>query len=204
MIEVEAGLPLDAVPRPAYDPSLRSARERDAAKAAELAAAGTPVSARTVTRMRYRAEGLRGLIDARGRKQTTPHGRADQSQLARRFEVSRTPVREALRRLIDDRLVSHNAFRGASVRAIDVREAIEISEIHDGLTAQLAAQRASAVSLERLAKLIEEMRVAVDGADRDSAVSLNQAFHELIYELAGNSTLTTVNRELAWNMGRFS
>ncbi|MEU3626785.1 TnsA-like heteromeric transposase endonuclease subunit [Amycolatopsis coloradensis] len=83
VVEVETGLPPEAAPgarpRPEYDPQARTVRERDAAKAAELTAAGVATSATTVKRMRmrYRAEGLRGLVDGRGRKRSTPLGRSD-------------------------------------------------------------------------------------------------------------------------------
>ena len=54
-------------PRPEFDPRLRTLTEREAAKAAELAAAGEPASVRTLTRMRqrYETQGLWGLVDHR-------------------------------------------------------------------------------------------------------------------------------------------
>src|ERR1022692_1521659 len=83
VVEVETGLPPGAppgaTPRPAYDPAERSVREREAAKAAELTEAGTPTSAITVQRRRrrYRAEGLRGLVDRRSLRPSRPEGNAD-------------------------------------------------------------------------------------------------------------------------------
>ncbi|WP_433282870.1 Mu transposase C-terminal domain-containing protein [Pseudonocardia xinjiangensis] len=84
IVEVETGLPPrpqpDARPRPEFDPQNTTVRQREAAKAAELTAAGTPTSAMTVQRMRhrYRAEGLRGLIDGRARRTPSPHGWTDE------------------------------------------------------------------------------------------------------------------------------
>ncbi|WP_345494905.1 hypothetical protein [Nocardia callitridis] len=83
MIEVETGRPPsaapDALPRPQYDPATTTVRQREAAKAAELTAAGVATSAITVQRMRhrYRSGGLRALVDGRLTRPMTPHGRTD-------------------------------------------------------------------------------------------------------------------------------
>ncbi|WP_330288772.1 Mu transposase C-terminal domain-containing protein [Streptomyces sp. NBC_00576] len=82
--EVITGLPPGAdegaAPRPEFDPAVRSLTEREAAKAAELAAEGVPgVSARTVRRrrQRYRAQGIEGLIDGRAVRKRAPGSRQD-------------------------------------------------------------------------------------------------------------------------------
>jgi hypothetical protein len=82
LIEVETGLTSDAqdaVPRPEYDPSVHPLAVREAAKAAELTAAGTKTSLRTVQRMRrrYREQGLWGLVDARHARTAKPTGNVD-------------------------------------------------------------------------------------------------------------------------------
>jgi putative transposase len=82
VVEVISGLPPGvaegARPRDGYDPA-RPIRQRDAAKAAELTAAGHPTSAVTVQRLRlrYQAEGLWGLVDRRAARPSAPFGRAD-------------------------------------------------------------------------------------------------------------------------------
>jgi hypothetical protein len=83
LAEVETGLPLDAPPgsgpRPEYDPAVTSLADRERAKAAELTAAGTMTSPRTVQRMRrrYREQGLWGLVDARYARRARPTGNVD-------------------------------------------------------------------------------------------------------------------------------
>jgi transposase InsO family protein len=83
VLEVLTGLPAGAAerqePRPEFDPRLRTLTEREAAKAAELTAAGEPASVRTLTRMRqrYESQGLRGLVDHRNTRPATPFGRVD-------------------------------------------------------------------------------------------------------------------------------
>jgi hypothetical protein len=79
--EVETGEPAEAAGpvRPEYDPGRRTVAEREAAKAAELTAAGQATSVATVRRMRarYRERGVWGLVDQRATKGRSPLGRAD-------------------------------------------------------------------------------------------------------------------------------
>ena len=84
VLELLSGLPAGAVegqePRPEFDPRLRTLTGREAAKAAELTAAGEPASVRTLTRMRqrYESQGLWGLVDHRNTRPATPFGRVDE------------------------------------------------------------------------------------------------------------------------------
>jgi hypothetical protein len=97
IVEVLRGLPPDApqgaVPRPEYDPELVSLTRREQAKAAELTAAGRPVTASAVKqrRRRYEAGGLAAMADRRAVRRTPPHGRADQ----RVVEAMRQAIGEA-------------------------------------------------------------------------------------------------------------
>ena len=83
IVEVLRGVPPDAepgaLPRPEYDPSAVSLTRREQAKAAELTAAGFPVTASAVKqrRRRYQERGLLGMVDHRVSKRLPPHGRAD-------------------------------------------------------------------------------------------------------------------------------
>lgn len=93
LIEVETGLPPDApegaAPRPEYDPRWRTVAERVSAKAAELSAAGTSASERTVHRQRvsWRDQGLWGLVDRRVTRISSPVGRTDERVVTAIMEV---------------------------------------------------------------------------------------------------------------------
>jgi transposase InsO family protein len=84
LIEATTGLPPDAAagsaPRPEYDPKWHTVDERLAAKAAELTAAGSAVSTRTLQRLRaaWRDQGLWGLVDRRVTRMASATGRVDQ------------------------------------------------------------------------------------------------------------------------------
>ena len=84
IVEVFTGVDPDAEPgtepRPQYDPAVYSLAQREEAKAAELAAAGEQVTARTVKRkrQRYETQGLAGLVDWRADRSTPARGRIDE------------------------------------------------------------------------------------------------------------------------------
>jgi hypothetical protein len=88
LIEVESGVVPGSVPRPQYGPA-RPMLEREEAKAAELTAAGTATSVRTVRRMRkrYREQGLLGLVDARYLRRASLTGRVDERVVAAALAV---------------------------------------------------------------------------------------------------------------------
>ena len=97
IVEVLRGIPPDAqpgtAPKPEYDPRLVSLTRREQAKAAELTAAGRPVTASAVKqrRRRYEAGGLAAMADGRAASRTPPEGRADQ----RVVEAMRQAISEA-------------------------------------------------------------------------------------------------------------
>ncbi|HEY1378744.1 MAG TPA: Mu transposase C-terminal domain-containing protein [Gemmataceae bacterium] len=88
IVEVLTGIPPDAEdgtgPRPEYDPAVVTLTRREQAKAAELTAAGHPVTASAIAkrRRRYQEQGLIGMIDHRAGKRMPPHGRADAAVVA--------------------------------------------------------------------------------------------------------------------------
>jgi len=88
IVEVLTGIPPDAedgtVPRPEYDPAVVTLTRREQAKAAELTAAGRPVTASAIAkrRRRYQEQGLIGMIDHRAGKRMPPHGRVDAEVVA--------------------------------------------------------------------------------------------------------------------------
>ena len=88
IVEVLTGLPPGAgdgtVARPKYDPGTVTLTRREQAKAAELTAAGHPITASAVAkrRRRYQQQGLAGMLDYRARRRMPPHGRADAAVVA--------------------------------------------------------------------------------------------------------------------------
>jgi len=120
--------------------------------------------------------------------------------LANQFGVSRTPVREALKRLIAEHLAILDPVRGMVVRGIDTQEiddAYTLREVLDGLAARLAAQRISPEDLARLRTIMELMAEAVERGREDTLVELNLRFHELLLDASGNERLRQLSRSLS-------
>jgi DNA-binding GntR family transcriptional regulator len=127
-------------------------------------------------------------------------------QLAARFGVSRTPIREALHKLQATGLVELSPNRGAVVRTPRRAELIEVYELRadlEGFACELACGRASDAELDALDGAQARLAAAIDGAgtlgdaDFDAAVAdANGAFHDAIHRAARNGRLMLSIRDL--------
>ncbi|HEV8534459.1 MAG TPA: GntR family transcriptional regulator [Candidatus Limnocylindria bacterium] len=136
-----------------------------------------------------------------------PGTRLVELSLATQFGVSRTPVREALKRLVDGNLLHADPIRGLVVRtpeATEVEEVYLVREVLDGLAARLATERVRPDDLARLRLINDAMREGIREGRTDVIVNANIAFHDLIYEIAGNRTLARHGMELRTFVRRFS
>jgi DNA-binding GntR family transcriptional regulator len=110
--------------------------------------------------------------------------------LATRFGVSRTPVREALRRLQHDRLLVPGA-RGLQVRAVDPQEVVQVYDVRILLEAEAASQAARSrgvADLLRLEGLLARDR-GLDEPDDAVRASTNMEFHAAVWQAAHNAVL---------------
>jgi len=129
-----------------------------------------------------------------------------QEQVSAQYEVSRTPVREALRKLQASGLVELRPNRGALVRGLssrEVRDAYEVRAELEGLGAELAALHVHHEHIDRLRQAQEQFQAALADAvaAREAGTELSQEvsdrwgrandlFHQAIQEAAGNEVLT--------------
>jgi DNA-binding GntR family transcriptional regulator len=121
-----------------------------------------------------------------------------QRDLAQRFGVSQTPVREAMRRLESEGLLICDTHRGFTVAAPDPGRAEENFQIRaalESLGASLAARQVDPAGLARLRELNDRMR-ALAGDDPGYA-ELNREFHFTVYEYARSPLLLSLMR-LLW------
>ncbi len=129
-----------------------------------------------------------------------PEGeRLNEAHLAERFGVSRTPVREALNRLVASGLVEQRPRRGAVVRGLGPIELIEMFEVMGELEAaagRLAARRIGPEKLAELERANGRCREALQAGDADRYYRENETFHSLIYVESGNSFLAQEARRL--------
>jgi DNA-binding GntR family transcriptional regulator len=113
-----------------------------------------------------------------------PGAPLDESDIARRFGVSRTPVREALRQLTASGLVDSRAHRGAVVARPNVERLNGMFEAMaelEGLCAGLAAERMTATERHTLEDLHEQLRVMIHAGNPQRFHEVNEAFHNAIY-----------------------
>ena len=121
-----------------------------------------------------------------------------QRDLAKRFGVSQTPVREAMRRLESEGLLVCDTHRGFTVVAADegrLEENFRIRAALESLGASLAARKIDAGGLARLRDLNDQMRPLAD--DDPGYAELNREFHFTVYEYAHSPLLLSLMR-LLW------
>ena len=123
-----------------------------------------------------------------------PGARLDEIGLAKRFKLSRTPVREALRQLTATGLVEMRPRRGVIVSLPSDSALAEMFEVMGELEAscaRLAALRMSPAERIRLELVHKRSRDAVRNSDRDSYRKINFEFHDAIYRGAHNDYLSS-------------
>ena len=121
-----------------------------------------------------------------------PGMRLRETALGAELGLSRTPVREAMRRLEQDGLVEHVPHRGAIVRSLNAQQITElylIREVLEGTAARLAAQHASTAEIAALRELLDT-QPAGDAPDAAAEASRrNAVFHRAIRDAAHNRFL---------------
>lgn len=125
--------------------------------------------------------------------------RLDEVSIAKKFGVSRTPLREALQRLSRSGLVELINRRGAFVRQPGPVELFEMFEVMAELEAtcgRLAARRISEAALSTLENANSLCKAARDSGDPDEYYEQNELFHDIIYTESGNNFLAAETRLL--------
>ncbi|MEM6306410.1 MAG: GntR family transcriptional regulator [Pseudomonadota bacterium] len=120
-----------------------------------------------------------------------PGDRLLETELATRFGVSRTPVREAIRRLESDGIIEHKPRVGAVVRMLGQQEVVELYEMRivlETTAARMAAKHAAPAEVRTLTALNNDM--ATHAADAVHVARLNRQFHRCILQAAHNQFLT--------------
>ncbi|MBB5350207.1 DNA-binding GntR family transcriptional regulator [Haloferula luteola] len=120
--------------------------------------------------------------------------RLDEVQLAERFGVSRTPLREALRMLAGSGLIELIPRRGAFVRHPGVVELVEMFEVMaelEALCGRLAARRIGPGEMVKVSAAVAACEAALKTDDTDAYYLANERFHQAIYQAAGNDFLTS-------------
>ncbi|SHF07360.1 GntR family transcriptional regulator [Alkalibacter saccharofermentans] len=135
-----------------------------------------------------------------------PGQRLMEVQLAEQMGVSRTPVREAIRKLELEGLVVMVPRKGAYVAGLsseDVKEVLEIRAVLEGLAASLAAKNASAADIEQLQEIVEKFKVAAEEKDVVRLINFDSDFHDVMYRASKNKKLIQLISALREQVQRF-
>ena len=120
--------------------------------------------------------------------------------LAEKFNVSRPPIREAIRQLNTEGLVEIVPRKGAVVARIsakDVEEIYGVKVLIEGYAAREAAKKITEPGLRKLKSLIDKMAVQIEKGNVSRYVKLAEEFHDLINKAAGNDKLYEIYKRLS-------
>ncbi|MCL0072011.1 GntR family transcriptional regulator [Peptococcaceae bacterium] len=138
-----------------------------------------------------------------------PGERLMEVQLAEEMGVSRTPVREAIRKLELEGFVKIMPHKGAYVAKVSIKDIIDVFEVRaalEALAARLAAKRITEDELKQLKRAAMSIANLADGHDIhdiEEAVKVDTGFHDIIYKASRNEKLVQFITHLREQMKRF-
>ena len=147
---------------------------------------------------------LSELVTARIRESITsgayaPGTRLIEGRIAEELNVSRVPVREALRALAAEGLVEVRPRHGAIVASLDpasAREMVQIRATLEGLNARLAAEHCTPELASEVAEVLAEGNAKLASGETAKLFDLNARFHDLLYTAGANTMLADLMRTL--------
>ena len=110
--------------------------------------------------------------------------------------VSRTPVREAIRKLEKEGLVTIEPRKGAYASDISLKDMVDTLEVREdleGLAAALAAERMTDEQIQELTEISQKYREAVRNSETEKMISYDEQFHRYIVACSGNKTLLQIS-----------
>lgn len=124
-----------------------------------------------------------------------PGTRMMEVELAEVMGVSRTPVREAIRKLEIEGLVKIEPRKGAYASDISVKDMLDVLEVREDMeafAAALTARRITAEEVDEMEEANDEYNKAIHSGDTDAIIKSDEAFHKTIVKITGNKTLMSM------------
>ena len=140
------------------------------------------------------------------RGELKPGERLMEIHLAEKLGVSRTPIREAIRKLEHEGLVTMIPRRGAEVARItekNLRDVLEVRRELDAFSCELACDRITKQEGEELYRACEEFAAATATRDATVIAAADVKLHDIIVNAAGNERLTEILNNLSEQMYRY-
>lgn len=138
--------------------------------------------------------------------QITPGTRLMEIDMAEDMGVSRTPVREAIRKLEKEGLVTIEPRKGAYASQISTKDMVDILEVRqnlEGLAAFFAASRMGDAQMDKLKQASESYNQAMIAGDTEEMIACDTKFHRIIVESCNNKTLMQMMGQLQEMVLRF-
>lgn len=136
----------------------------------------------------------------------SPGERLMEIKLANELGVSRTPVREALRKLEKEGLVITTPRKGAEVAPInerDLREVLEVRKSLESLACQLAAEKITPEQVAQLREMNDSIAQAIEDKDTAAITQKDIEFHDVIYTITENRRLMDILHQLKEHILRY-
>jgi DNA-binding GntR family transcriptional regulator len=133
-----------------------------------------------------------------------PGQRLSERELAGKYGVSRTPIREAFRHLIQEGLVVYKPNSGYRIISLSeelARHILVVREMLEGMAARLAVQRDPRRTMETMVKTIAKARRAHREGQLSELITANQGFHQALVENSGNPVLSAMYHTLQGYIG---
>lgn len=140
------------------------------------------------------------------RGELKPGERLMEIQLANKLGVSRTPIREAIRKLELEGLVLMIPRKGAEVAQItekNMQDVLEVRKALEELAVQLACERVTEEQIEEMKEAAEEFRKVLKSGDVTKIAEADVKFHDVIFAATNNQRLVTLLNNLREQMYRF-
>jgi DNA-binding GntR family transcriptional regulator len=118
-----------------------------------------------------------------------------EAEICEQIGVSRTPLREALRMLESEGLVELFPHKGVFIRQPsmdEIQEMFDVMGVLEGMCARLTAEKMTAAGWRKIERLHQKLEAHYAEGDREKYIAVNNVFHALVQELAGNRVLDEV------------
>lgn len=135
-----------------------------------------------------------------------PGQRLMEVQLAEKMGVSRTPVREAIRKLELEGLVDMIPRKGAHVAELSIKDIMDVLEVRaslDGLAASLASERITDDELKELKHINDQFASYIEKENLNGSIKKDVEFHDIIYRASRNDKLISILNNLREQVQRF-
>lgn len=132
-------------------------------------------------------------------KKYKPGDRLVESAIAREFNVSQAPVREAIKSLVEMELLDFEPYKGITVKSFtteDLQEVFLVRASLESLAAKQAVSKVTPKQIENLEQILEHMLEAAKNGDVKNRIAYNNQFHEAVIKASGNKLIGRLSRNL--------